>query len=154
MIEQISRRGLVGAGTMVAALIAQGAAAAPGESPGFKTIGFSRPRSGMTIEAFRNHYETVHAPLALQIFPSIRRYTRNYVTFDKARMPVGAAPADFGWACLTEMWFNNAAGYDAFLARLRDPEVLRVMQEDEAKFVDPASVWKLIVNEFTSTVGG
>ncbi len=67
-----------------------------------------------------------------------------------ARMPAGASPHDFGWACLTEMWFDDAAGYDAFLDRLRNPEVLRLMQADEARFVDPASVWKLIVDEVAS----
>lgn len=113
----------------------------------FKTMGFSQAKSGMSLADFKAYYETVHAPLAISVFPTIRRYVRNYVKAESGRMPAGAQASDFAWACITEMWFDDARGYEAFNLRLRDLEVKALFDRDEEVFVRPNSVWKFEVDE-------
>jgi uncharacterized protein (TIGR02118 family) len=159
MNDAISRRNLIQLAAVGAAAAANEANAStlisatrapPKRGTMLKTMGFSRAKPGLTLDEFRTHYETVHAPLAVQLFPMIRRYERNYVRFGQARMPSGLEPKDFGWTCITEMWFDDEAGYAAFNEALRDPSIRRRMQDDEAKFVASNSVWKLIVDEVFS----
>ena len=83
-------------------------------------------------EAFIKHYETSHAPLVKKLLPMIAEYRRRYV----CRQGEGSlqAPAP-GFDVLTELWFEDEAGLDAFWTRIREPEVIAQIRADEAHFL-------------------
>jgi hypothetical protein len=117
-----------------------------------KTMGFSKAKDGVSLAAFKAYYEGVHAPMAVRMLPMIHRYVRNYVQVEGARMPEGADPSEFGWACITEMWFASEADYDAFHEALSRPEIRHPLVGDEDEFVMPNSVWKVVVDEVASAL--
>lgn len=90
--------------------------------PTLKTIGFMPRRADITREAFRTHYETRHAPLAVPLFP-FRRYRRNHLA-DAAVEP--------GFDCISEFWVGSLAEIGSLMAG----EVGDTMRADERNFLD------------------
>lgn len=110
----------------------------------FKIKAFLVRKPGMTPEAFRDHYEQQHLPLALATFPEIIRHQRNYVTQDGAFFaPDVGMPA---WDAVSDIWFADRAGFDAMIARLATPAGAAI-QEDEARFLDRERCGMLVVDE-------
>lgn len=98
-------------------------------------------RDGISFEAFRDHYEKVHAPLAQSKFSRLRRYVRNYVAPD-ANQP------DPPFDCMTELWFDDMAALQAQSAETRgDPE----LEADEALFMDKKRTCTFTVDEREAT---
>ena len=85
----------------------------------------------VTPEDFRLHYETVHVPLAFELFPMMSWHRRNY----PQPVPLTAL-ADPGVDCVTEIAFNDEAAFERFLEARRDPEIVRRLRTDEALFLD------------------
>lgn len=109
-----------------------------------KAIALLRRKPGLSREAFIAHYETRHAPLIRSLLPEITDYRRNYVDRTGAfESPV--ATIDFD--SVTEMRFASRAAYDAFLARAADPEVARLIAEDEENVFDRAATRMFVVDE-------
>lgn len=96
-----------------------------------KNLGLIPRRADLDRPAFRDYYETRHAPLALAHLRSFRRYLRNHV--------VAASPADSPFDALSEFWFDSAADIDAVIAFLSGPAGA-VLREDEARFMDRAGI--------------
>ena len=71
-----------------------------------KTIAFIKRKSTITREEFARHYEEVHAPLAIKIFPTIKRYARNHII-----KTLGGEEPDFD--CISEFWFDDEEGIRA-----------------------------------------
>lgn len=82
-------------------------------------------RADMTRAAFRNYYETRHAPLALPYFP-FRRYVRNHLLDHK----------DVGFDTLSEFWVANP---DVITALMEGP-VGDLFREDERQFTDQPQI--------------
>jgi uncharacterized protein (TIGR02118 family) len=103
-----------------------------------KNLGLIPRRADLSRAAFRDHYETRHAPLALRYLRTLRRYVRNHV--------VDARPADPPFDALSEFWFDNEADVKRVIDFLGSPagEVLR---EDEARFMDRSRVAIMRVEE-------
>ena len=68
-----------------------------------KGIALLKRKPGLTPAEFREHYEEVHAPLALSLFPTIRKYVRNYIT--TSIIDNGVEEPDFD--CIAEHWFDS-----------------------------------------------
>jgi uncharacterized protein (TIGR02118 family) len=92
-----------------------------------KTLAFIVRRAGTTPDAFRNHYESVHAPLALPLLDGLRRYVRHHVR----NQIVGGAPFD----CMTSFWWRPSTAFDALMARL-DSEAGAALRRDEESFMN------------------
>jgi uncharacterized protein (TIGR02118 family) len=104
-------------------------------------------------EAFKAHYEARHAPLILRLMPSIRSYERNYPDFSKVRAPEGQSVDDVvGFDAVAILTFADREGLDAFKRAMRDPEILRQIQEDEAHFLDSSKSRLYVVEEHLSTL--
>lgn len=103
-----------------------------------KNLGLIPRRTDLSRAAFREYYETRHAPLALRHLRSFRRYVRNYV--------VDATPADPLFDSLSEFWYDTQADIDAVIGVLTSPagEALR---EDEARFMDRSRIRIVRVQE-------
>ena len=110
-----------------------------------KGIALLKSKPGLSPAEFRKHYEEVHAPLALSLFPTIRKYVRNYIT--TIAFPAGAAELDFD--CITEQWFDNMKGFQAMMDAGAG-EAGRAIGDDEKKFLDRTKTIYLLVEEVAS----
>jgi len=91
---------------------------------------FKQPQ--LSAEAFRAYYEANHAPLVRRLLPMIGRYTRSYLPAE----PETPGREDLvNFDVLTELWFESDADLEAFWKRIREPEVIAAIREDESHFL-------------------
>ena len=100
-------------------------------------------KDGISMQAFRDHYENVHVPLIRRLHPTLGHYRRNYIDAGRTAMPVERQP-DFD--VITEAFFDDWAAFERFRATSASPEVRRQVLDDEALFVDTASTRRLVVD--------
>jgi len=110
-----------------------------------KGIALLKRKPGLTPEEFRKHYEESHAPLALKVVPTIKRYVRNYIT-TVAFTAGGEEPL---FDCITEQWFDDMEGLQAMMA-IGGTDAGRAIAEDERKFLDRKKTVYLVVEEVES----
>jgi uncharacterized protein (TIGR02118 family) len=103
-----------------------------------KVLLFIRRKDGLSREAFRERYESGHAPLARRTLPLLRRYARNYVT---AESP-GWEP-DFD--VVTEFWFDSWEDWETTKA-FAASEPGQVLANDEEVFMDRQSMRVVVVD--------
>lgn len=104
----------------------------------FKIFLQIRKKPGMSREDFIAYYENKHAPLAIRLIPSMRKYVRHYL------QPLGsdffAAGDEKPDDVITEIWFDSRAGYDQAMALLGDPDKAAILAADEEMLFDRASI--------------
>lgn len=105
----------------------------------FKLMIFIKRRPDLTLEQFREHYETAHVPLSLDNLPLMLRHARNYI-----RPAKGEAEPPFD--CVTECWFEDKAAAKA-TAELIASKLRPLIEADEARFMDRGSITHRIVEE-------
>jgi hypothetical protein len=117
------------------------------DSTMIKLVFLIRRKPGMSPHAFREHYETIHADLALTyIRPYLIDYRRSYPQagsnfLDAVSSGLDiAARAETPYDAITEMWLVDRGAMDAMFKTLADPDVRTVLGEDEARFIDLPSV--------------
>jgi hypothetical protein len=99
-------------------------------------------------EAFKAYYETSHAPMIARLLPMISGYERNYPEVGKVRPPEGVTVDEaVGFDAMTVMRFADRAAFDAWKAALKDPETLRIIHEDEARFLDNTKTRLFVMDE-------
>lgn len=103
-----------------------------------KTLGFLPRRADLGRAAFREYYETRHAPLALRHIRVFAKYVRNHV--------VRGDPAAPGFDCLSEFWFDEPEAAADIGKWLTSPAG-QVLREDEAKFMDRSRIASCAVSE-------
>ena len=110
-----------------------------------KSMALIKRKPGLSREEFIQHYEEVHAPLALKHFPIFKRYVRNYV------IPLPDAE-ELDFDCITEIWFDEIEGAMAVTEALGGykTEIGRVFLDDEEKFMDRGSRVSFLVDERVS----
>jgi uncharacterized protein (TIGR02118 family) len=97
--------------------------------------GFKR-RSGQAVEEFNHYWSTQHADKVSRL-PGLVRYVQNELhpsAYSRGREPYFDA--------IAETWFDSSA-----LSSLRQTQQYRLVREDEASFIDPASVVELAVSD-------
>ena len=92
---------------------------------------------------FIAHYESSHAPLILELLPSIGRYTRSFLSEEDREGGGGR----FDYDVVTELWFDDQAALDAFYERLQQPEVIARIREDERHFLQSDRTRMFAVDE-------
>lgn len=110
-----------------------------------KSMVLLKRKPGLSVEEFRRHYETVHAPMAVELFPMMKRYVRNYVT----GVPFATSTGEPEFDCITEECFDDAEGFRAW----RDialGEAGRALRDDEKKFLDRTKIVYVVVEEVAS----
>jgi uncharacterized protein (TIGR02118 family) len=92
-------------------------------------VGIKR-KSGMSPEAFHEHWRTTHAELVRTCAAS-RKYIRKYVQYHtlEEEYANGEVPYD-GTA---ELWFDSIEDKDRFFS---DPDYLENVSPDESRFAD------------------
>lgn len=86
-------------------------------------------RPDISREAFREHYETVHAPLALTVLDGVAHYVRDHIT-----QVLGEAEPRFD--VLSEFGYEDAAALAAMAKRLASEELGDPIRRDELQFMD------------------
>jgi hypothetical protein len=111
----------------------------------FKVICLLNRKPGMSMADFIRHYETVHVKLALEVFPQIKEHRRNYLGGDRTFLPPGLALPDCDG--ITELWFDDEAGFEGMLALLEDPVIGGLIHADEERFLDRSRCGMVFVDE-------
>lgn len=114
----------------------------------FKTLTFLKRKQGMSIEAFRDYYETHHRKIGEKVLTRAHRYMRRYVT----PLVDGQPEAEFD--VITEAWFANRADYERQMAEINVPDILAMIVEDEEKLFDRSRYRLMHVDEVESAMPG
>ena len=116
----------------------------------YSIVAFLWRKSGLTPEEFFQHYEHVHMPLLLTLMGPVfpKSHTRFYLprqsstTCSESTSVTNYTPivflgttADFDYDAFASIIFADEAAFHAFYARLRDPDIAKVLGEDEDKFL-------------------
>jgi len=87
----------------------------------------------LTRAQFATYYESNHAPFIQTILPGFKLYRRNYISESQSDVWAGPVPPFDDY---TELEFADEAAYNRFLACTQEPEILRMIRDDEAHFLD------------------
>lgn len=105
-------------------------------------------KPGMSRQEFIDYYENHHVPLALSLFPQIRKCVRNYPCSDNFHYVGSTASPVVPFDAVTEHCFADQASYDEMMAQFAsDPEKFRQISEDEDKFCDKEHMIMFMVDE-------
>ena len=109
-----------------------------------RTLALIKRRPDVDRAAFRNHYETRHAPLALPLMTGLLRYVRYHLEEDL----VGA----IGFDVLTGFWYRDAESVSAMTETLAG-ERGKPLLADELEFMDKPGNTFFSVSERTLVEG-
>jgi hypothetical protein len=105
--------------------------------PIIKVLAFLSRLPHVDRAEFKSYYETRHAPMISKLMPMLHHYERNYPDVSRLRPPEGKTVDDLvEFDAVTVMGFEDREAFDAWKRALKDPQILRVIREDEAKFLD------------------
>ncbi|WP_375195682.1 EthD domain-containing protein [Sphingobium sp.] len=114
----------------------------------FTRVTLLKRRPGLTVEAFRDHYERHHRRIGERVLAGhALRYVRRYV----APIDAGAPMPDFD--VVMEIGFADRAAHDRCLAALAEPAVAQEIAEDEERLFDRTAILSFTVEECESSLG-
>lgn len=117
----------------------------------FKILLFMKRRPDISVEAFREYYETRHAPLAEKYSSGVSRYIRRYI--DPQPHPETGEWTD-GPDVITELWFEDEKVYRGTLAYITSSLMPEEIIEDEKNLFDRSSFRIATVTERESAMKG
>lgn len=110
-----------------------------------KIVALLRKKPGISMEEFKEHYETSHAPLILaQARPFIVGYTRSYLNYDDPHCIYGTGALGDGAAgakdfprfdVITQLEFKDQSAMEAYFKAGKDPELAARKLADELQFL-------------------
>lgn len=103
----------------------------------YKILLFMKRRSGMTVEEFRDYYESVHAPLATKHARNLTRYVRRYI--EPLPHPETGQWEDPTFDVITEIWVENEAEFRTLVQAMTTFTMPRNIIEDEDQLFDRSS---------------
>jgi uncharacterized protein (TIGR02118 family) len=107
----------------------------------FVAVLYRKP--GMSVEDFRHHYESSHAPLIKRLMgDDLLGYIRNYA---QAGTPFDVGEAQPAFDCITEFHFADQAAFDRAVAAVEHPDNAPSVRADEARFLDVGRVQPAVV---------
>jgi uncharacterized protein (TIGR02118 family) len=114
-----------------------------------KLIALLKRRPGMTLEDFRNYYESTHSKFAdaLKGGKAVR-YVRRY--FKPIPHPLGGKVAEPEFDAMNEMWFEDEAQFQRAMEIFSDPALAKSIAQDEPNLFDVAKIRHYIVDEVDS----
>ena len=100
-----------------------------------KVIGFLKRKPGMTVEDFRDYYESHHRVIGEKYLRDHAvKYMRRYLT--PFADPLSGNQAEQPCDVVMEIWYRDRAAYDAAMANFVRPDVAAEIAEDEEKLFD------------------
>jgi uncharacterized protein (TIGR02118 family) len=104
----------------------------------FKIIILSKRKSGLSMQEFRDYYETRHAVLAPSLTPLVRGYVRHYLA--PLASPLHGDAAEPSVDCVTEVWWDNERDFREAMKVISEPSLAATISEDEEQFADRSSI--------------
>lgn len=116
----------------------------------YKILLFMKRRPDLTVEAFRDYYETHHALLAQKYSRGIIRYVRRYI--DPQPHPETGPAGELPFDVITELWFDDKRVFDATVKYLSTTIMPDEIVEDEQRLFDRSSfrIATVVEREFVS----
>ena len=103
----------------------------------YKVLLFMKRRPGMSVEDFRDYYETTHVPLVTRGVTGIDRYVRRYIVpLTHAETGVWDDPP---YDVITELWIKDEAAFRALTEVMATATMPSHIIEDEEKLFDRSS---------------
>ena len=99
----------------------------------YKILLFMKRRRDISVEQFRDYYESKHAPLAEKYSSGVSRYIRRYI--DPQPHPETGEFTDAP-DVITELWFDNEETYRGTLAYITTSLMPDEIIEDEKNLFD------------------
>jgi uncharacterized protein (TIGR02118 family) len=96
-----------------------------------KTLSLIKRLPALDRAAFREHYESCHAPLALPHLTGLMRYVRYHLE----DVLLGEVPADVPFDVISAFWYRDERATKAIFDMLSS-EAGKAILEDEQKFMD------------------
>ena len=118
----------------------------------FKAMVLLKRKPGLTLQQFIDHYEGSHAPLGVKYQTRMVRYIRHYL--HPSPYPLDGTVVEAEYDVLTELWFEDKAAYDEGMALMMAPEANKVLNEDEARFLDLTNSRLAFIEEHESDMPG
>ncbi|MCE7798315.1 EthD domain-containing protein [Sphingobium sufflavum] len=103
----------------------------------YKILLFMARKPGLSVEAFRDYYETHHAPLAMRYSSGITRYIRRYI--DRQPHPETGPGDDIPYDVITELWFEDERIFSGSLDYMKTNIMPDDIIADELNLFDRAS---------------
>lgn len=102
-----------------------------------KILLFMKRKPGMSVEAFRDYYETKHAPLCAQSSTNLQRYIRRFI--EPKPHPETGPNDEMEFDVITELWCKDEASFNGLLAYLTTSIMPDFVVEDEKNLFDRSS---------------
>jgi hypothetical protein len=102
----------------------------------FKILIFLKRRPGMSVEAFRDYYESHHAKLCEKYTTGVQRYMRRFL--DPLPDRATGTTEDLPFDVVTELWFKDEAVFEATVRYLSTSSMPQEVIEDEERLFDRA----------------
>jgi EthD domain len=118
------------------------------EQPIYKILLFLKRNPSMSVEEFRNTYETVHAPFCAPLMKGACRYFRRYTTLMGAPHAQDVTELDFD--VITELWYEDRATYEAAVERIANHKMPEKVLPREQQMFDGPKMRVLTVVECES----
>jgi uncharacterized protein (TIGR02118 family) len=100
-------------------------------------------KQGLSAQEFHEHWRNQHARLVTSCAAS-KRYIRRYIQCHT--LPEQQAAGEPAFDGVAELWFDSVADKDRFFA---DPDYIREVQPDEARFADMQRTKFIVTQEET-----
>jgi uncharacterized protein (TIGR02118 family) len=120
-----------------------------------KLIFMLKRKAGMSPDAFRDHYEQVHVPMARRyIGHLLSDYRRNYpqlaVRNPSAQGDDPSDPVPTPYDAVAEMWLADQAAVAEMTRIFNDPEISPVLNADQLEFLEPDQTLMLVCEEVST----
>jgi hypothetical protein len=103
----------------------------------YKILLFMKRRPDISVAAFRDYYETSHAPLAEKYSRGVSRYIRRYI--DPQPHPETGPAGELPFDVITELWFDDEKIFKGTLAYITTALMPEAIVEDEKQLFDRGS---------------
>jgi uncharacterized protein (TIGR02118 family) len=103
----------------------------------WKIVLLMKRKPGISVEAFRDYYETHHAPMAEPYSVGVKRYVRRYL--DPQNHPETGPGGELPYDVITELWFDDEATFQATLGYVTTAIMPDNVIEDELNLFDRSS---------------
>ncbi|KAF2191117.1 hypothetical protein K469DRAFT_557066 [Zopfia rhizophila CBS 207.26] len=124
----------------------------------YTLILFVSRKTGISLQTFKHHWESNHVPLLKSLvgrdFPL--SHTRHYIDRDldnpesPARVLFGQ-PRDFTFDAVAVFTFIDKSHWERFYNKAREPEVAKILLEDDEKFQDREKLRGVFVGDTKAT---
>jgi hypothetical protein len=116
----------------------------------YKLMYLLKRKEDFSLDQFIEYYENNHAKIGEKIFNGYAiRYVRRYL-HPLESDPVAQEAPRCQFDVAMECWFQSREDFEAVVAISSEPAMLKIILEDEARFIDRTQRAAFVVEEYES----